>query len=48
MSVHDPPRIKFEPLKHLNFDFDVDPDPDTASQNNADPDPATLAVSTCS
>ncbi len=48
MSVHDPPRIKFEPLKLLNFYFDVDPDPDTASQNNADPDPATLAVSTCS
>ncbi len=39
VSVHELRRLKFEPLKLLNFDFDVDPDPDTASQNNADPDP---------
>ncbi len=27
MSVHDPPRLCFEPLKLLNFDFYADPDP---------------------
>ncbi len=45
MSIHDPPRLCFEPPKLLNFDLYVDQDPafhsnadfDPASKNDADP-----------
>jgi hypothetical protein len=38
VSVHDPPRLCFEPLDLLNFDFNADPDPDPAFHSKADPD----------
>jgi hypothetical protein len=38
LSVHDPPRLHFEPFKLQNFYFNADPDPDFYC--NADPDPA--------
>ncbi len=39
VSVHNSPRLYFEPLKLLHFDFDANPDPDPAVHSNADPDP---------
>jgi hypothetical protein len=38
VSVHDNPRLHWEPLKLLNFESNADPDP--AVHSNADPVPA--------
>jgi hypothetical protein len=37
VSVHDPPRLYFEPLKNLNFDLNADPGPGFHSYADADP-----------